>query len=66
MYKLFTSEYWGPCKQLGSLPDTVEKVDVQKNPEAAIEHKVTSIPTLINEAGDRFIGLEDIQTELRR
>nr|ANM86849.1 thioredoxin 2 [Stygiella incarcerata] len=67
----FFANWCGPCKMLGPLIEAeaaksgdeivVAKIDVDENPQSAMDSMVTALPTVISfhkgEAKDRFVGL---------
>ena len=67
MLMKFSSQGCGPCYALGVLLDEkmvdYEEVDVGKDIELAVAHKVLSVPTLLNTTtGSRLIGFKDKET----
>lgn len=63
----FYTEGCNPCYALSVLLDSMminyESVDIEKDMQAAIDHRVMSVPVLLNtETGARLIGFKDKQT----
>tara|TARA_R110000822_G_scaffold19575_2_gene63783 strand:+ start:274 stop:507 length:234 start_codon:yes stop_codon:yes gene_type:complete len=63
----FYTEGCAPCYALSVLLDAkmieYEAIDISKNINQAIKHKVRSVPTLLNtETGARLMGFKDKQT----
>lgn len=63
----FHTEGCNPCYALSVMLDNkmveYESVDIEKDMDAAIKHRVMSVPTLLNtETGARLIGFKDKET----
>jgi len=63
----FYTEGCNPCYALSVLLDNMminyESVDIEKDMQAAIDHRVMSVPVLLNtETGARLVGFKDKQT----
>lgn len=63
----FSSEGCGPCYALGVMLDDLmvdyDEIDIGKNMELAIEHRVRSVPVLINTSNNnRMDGFTDKET----
>jgi thiol-disulfide isomerase/thioredoxin len=63
----FYTEGCGPCYALGILLDKLmvdyDEIDIGKDFESAIDHRVLSVPTLLNSAtGSRLVGFKDKET----
>lgn len=57
----FYTEGCQPCKAIGSVMDSLEidyqEIDIAKDISAAIEHKVRSVPTILNtDTGATLVG----------
>ena len=63
----FYTEGCSPCYAMSVLLDKMmveyEEIDIGKDMESAIDHRVSSVPTLINTAdGSRLVGFKDKET----
>ena len=64
----FTAEWCQPCKMLSKQLETMELnlpidvIDIDKDPEIAIEYGIRSVPTLVlmedNEVRSKIVGLK--------
>ena len=64
----FTAEWCQPCKMLSKQLETMELnlpidvIDIDKDPEIAIEYGIRSVPTLVlmedNEVKSKIVGLK--------
>ncbi len=63
----FYTEGCSPCYAMGVLLDKMmvdyDEVDIEKDMESAIDHRVRSVPTLLNTVdGSRLVGFKDKET----
>lgn len=69
-YLYFSAPWCGPCRMLGPRMNrvaeqvTVEKINVDENPEVAQNHFIRNLPTvvLVDSEGkeqERFVGVKD-------
>ncbi len=63
----FHTEGCAPCYALGLMLDEMmvdyDEVDIEKDMESAIDHRVRSVPTLLNtDTGSRLVGFKDKET----
>ena len=63
----FYTEGCSPCYAISVLLDKMmveyDEIDIGKDMESAIDHRVSSVPTLINTAdGSRLVGFKDKKT----
>lgn len=73
-YLYFSAAWCGPCKQLSpimndvSLEVSVQKIDVDAQPDMASQYNVRNIPTVIllnnGQEVKRFVGVQPKQTYL--
>ena len=63
----FYTEGCSPCYAMSLLLDKMmveyDEIDIGKDMESAIDHRVSSVPTLLNTAnGSRLVGFKDKAT----